>query len=102
MAKGDAQAANQATRGLPKPGGMLTGAPPEVADAANEFLFARPTDHPEVPVTNGLPFGDGASYVQYANEDERSMRERVANTLAASPSADPDVLRFVERLRRGE
>ena len=92
MAKGEAQAANQATQGMPS----------GLQEAADEFLFARPTDRPDEPVTHGMPFGQGASYVQYTREDERSMRERVANQLASSPSADADVLRFAERMKRGE
>jgi len=92
MAKGEAQAANQATKGMPA----------GLQDAADEFVFNRPTDRPDEPVTHGMPFGPGASYVQQGKEDERSMRDRVANQLAASPSADADVLRFAERMRRGE
>lgn len=89
---GGAQQANAAT---PSPVAGLE-------EAAHKFVFERPTDQPDVPVTNGMPFGPGASHVQYAHEDENTMRQRVANSLLTSPSADPDVKRFAQRMLNGE
>ena len=71
-------------------------------EGAQKFIFDTPTARPDEPVTTGQPFGPGASYVQLAHETATTYRERVANSLLSSPSSDPDVKRFAEKILRGE
>ena len=70
--------------------------------AADDFIFNEPTMRPEEPVTAGLPFGDGPMFTQRKAEDERGRRERIARALESSSLADPDLLKFAQRIRRGE
>src|SRR5688500_9736547 len=47
-------------------------------------LFS-PTLRPEEPVTAGVPFGEGASFIPEPYEDDETFMLRVAQTLRESP-----------------
>jgi hypothetical protein len=70
---------------------------------AERFLYS-PTDRPDEPITAGLPFGPGPDVSRYALEDDRSFRERLAQTIEAHVPRHPsrDMRRFLARLRSGE
>lgn len=61
--------------------------PPELDDELNEGydeeLFA-PSREPDLPVTDGVPFGPGADFIPRASEDDRSFMLRVARELEGS------------------
>lgn len=61
----------------------------------------RPSDRPDEPITTGLPFGPGPSFVRQPQEPEDRFRQRVAAALMSSPTATPEVITFARRLAEG-
>src|SRR5687767_9493690 len=64
-------------------------------------LIFGPTDRPDEPITEGVPFGPGAVGIRGANETDRQFLMRVASTLN-TPGAPAAVQRFAGRVARGE
>lgn len=96
------------TDGL-KPGmaAQVQAASGQPADTPDPFggwgsVITGPTSRPNEPVTTGLPFGDGASFIQMPGEDESRFRSRVVQSLLNSPSTTPEVKAFALRMQKGE
>jgi len=92
--------APSANIGGPAPVGPVEGLPPEMA-GIEERLFA-PTDRPDEPLTQGLPFGEGNNFRKPRNETPEQFRVRTADSLLTSKYVDPVVRDFAERLKKGE
>jgi len=72
----------------------------EPRDDEDVFAFS-PTDRPDEPLTQGAPFGPGASFTPYAFESQQGMLQRIADQMASQPNAPDEVRAFANRLRRG-
>lgn len=71
----------------------------ELNDGYDSALFA-PTNRPDVPVTNGAPFGEGANYVPLPSEDDFTFMQRVANDLDSGPQSG-QLREFISKIRLG-
>jgi hypothetical protein len=85
---------------LSAPAGPVAGMPPGMEDVG-ERLFA-PTDRPNEPLTDGMPFGPGRNSVPPRGETEQQARTRTANELRVSPYQSPEVAEFISRLEKGQ
>lgn len=96
------------TQGL-KPGmaAKVQAASQQPAQTSDPFggwgdVITGPSQRPNEPVTAGLPFGDGSSFVRMQGEDDKRFRSRVVQALLSSPSVPADVRAFALRMERGE
>lgn len=71
-------------------------------DPGQEFLLS-PTDRPNEPFTQGMPFGPGTNAPArvLGNETRQQFGLRVANMLRQSPEQTPGLKTFVQRIERG-
>jgi len=76
-------------------------AQPSDLNAGYDAALFGPTDRPGEPVTQGLPFGPGASYVPRPNEDDRTFLLRVADQLENTPGASGPLRQFIDKIRLG-
>lgn len=83
--------------GGPGPGATTEGAPPPELNGGYDAALFGPTDRPGEPVTTGMPFGAGPSFVPLPTEDTRTFMLRVANDL----SANPELAAYVAKIRSG-
>lgn len=60
------------------------------------------TDHPDEPVTHGMPFGPGADFLDGQKEGDAAFLRRVAYDAAVAPGADSRARSFATRVARGE
>lgn len=77
----------------------------ELGDPLNGDLEDRlfsPTLRPDEPLTTGIPFGEGPSFVPEPFEDDETFMLRVATTLRDSPAGTGEARLFADRIERGE
>ena len=88
-----------------EPQGVAPGPPPagQVPDQNGGYdaaLFA-PSDRTHEPITQGAPFGPGASFVPQDQESDRDFLVRVATTIESSPGASNQVKAFAAAVKSG-
>lgn len=74
----------------------------QIEAEAPDFIFGRPTDKPDVPLTSGMPFGEGPAYTPLRAESDADYRKRTAQMLLSSPAATSEARRFAQRLLEGD
>jgi hypothetical protein len=100
---GSLQQQPAARRQLPQP--QLPQPPPQPQGELNggyDAVLFGPTDRPHEPLTAGMPFGAGPSFVPRPTEDDRTFLMRVAGELLASPSATNSAKALAERITLGQ
>jgi hypothetical protein len=73
----------------------------DLNEGMDEVLFA-PTDRPGEPLTEGMPFGPGSSFVPRPGESEEEFIERIATAIDASPTATAGAKDWIKRHQAGE
>lgn len=83
------------------PGSAPTvGEQPDLNGGYDPSLFG-PTDRTHEPVTSGVPFGPGPSFVPKPQESDRDFLSRVAGSLEQSPGASNQVKAFAAAVKSG-
>lgn len=73
----------------------------DLNDGLDAYLFGD-TARPGEPITSGVDFGAGPTFVPRPAESERDFLLRTADAMTKLPSAGTEVRLLAERIRRGD
>lgn len=71
---------------------------PALDDQEEDDLMFRPTDRPDEPVTEGLPFGPGSNFRKRAQDPKTTFAKQVLS----NPGSSPGDKAFASRVLNGE
>lgn len=70
------------------------------AGPEEEFLYG-PTDRPDEPVTAGVGFGPGADGTRHSFESGATVLDKLAERIAADPTADTQAKAWANKRKQG-